>query len=199
METSFGTHWRCTALVCLLVLCFLPVGCANLLNDDQEEEDQFNLLLLTGLVVVASNPCFSQASPTRASAMHSASSLAGRTTIYGRIATLSGAPVISALVVAQSSTVNHFSTHSSVERNGSFVLSGLPSGATYKVAVESIDSDFNGRIDTHIGCFQSPSSFVDGWYAGDGATLVSSQAAGTSVPLLTANQFVNLGTILLNQ
>lgn len=187
------------ALICALALS--ASGCGDLLsgNEDEEKEELTNLLLIGALYLYASNPCNFIAPPTLASAMHAATNLAGRASITGRITTQGGAAVVAAVVIAQSSSVNHFSTLSSVNRDGTFLLSGLPTGATYKVAIESIDSDMAGRIATHVDCFQTPASFTDGWYAGNGVGLVSSQAAGTNVTLNTANQIADLGTILLNQ
>lgn len=190
----------CMTLGLVAVLLFSGTACNALgLGGRDDNDDLTKLLLLSGIFLFASNPCNSIASPTVASASHGSAALSGRATLAGRILTRSGAPVVSALVVAQSSSVNHFSTLSSVNRNGSFYLSGLPTGAGYKIAVESLNTEFNGRIATHVDCFQTPSSFTDGWYSGSGGALVSSSGAGTSVNLSTANATVDVGTILLNQ
>lgn len=189
-------------LAVLLTICMsFQIGCAGLLSQEEDDDsDLINLLLVGGLFLFASNPCNSTASPTVASALHSAASLTGRATITGRITTLTGAPVVAAVVIAQSSAVNHFSTLSSVNRDGTFYLSGLlTGGATYNIAIESINTDLAGRIATHVDCFQTPASFTDGFYAGNGASLVSTSGAGTTVTLTTDNEIRNLGTILLNQ
>ncbi|MEQ9364931.1 MAG: hypothetical protein RIF32_11840 [Leptospirales bacterium] len=196
----FRRAWARGVAALLILLIAAQGACAgNLIGQDDDDDDQTNLLLLGALFLFASNPCNSTASPTVASALHSAASLTGRATITGRIATLTGAPVIAAVVVAHSSSANHFSTLSSVNRNGTFYLSGLPTGATYKVAIESINTDFRGRIATHVDCFQTPAAFTDGYYAGSGVSLVGSEAAGTGVTLSTANEVRDLGAILLNQ
>lgn len=198
--TGRRTFWSrlFASLMIAVIALSSTTGCVGLLDDD-DDDDTTNLLLLGSLLLIASNPCNSTASPTIASALHSASSLTGRATITGRVATLSGAAVVAAVVIAQSSSANHFSTLSSVNRDGSFYLSGLPTGATYNIAIESINSDFQGRIATHVDCFQTPSSFTDGFYSGPGGTLVSTSGAGTTVNLNTANEIRNLGTILINQ
>ena len=95
--------------------------------------------------------------------------------------------------------MNHFSTLSSVNRDGTFLLSGLPTGASYNIAIESLNTEFAGRISTHVDCFQTPASFTDGWYSGSGGSLVGSSGAGTSVSLPTANSVVDVGTVLINQ
>ncbi|MCR9144015.1 MAG: carboxypeptidase regulatory-like domain-containing protein [bacterium] len=190
---------RGLATLLLLAAMSTQATCAGLLQQDDDGDEQTNLFLLSALLIIASNPCNSTASPTMASALHSSTVLSGRATIFGRVATLTGAPVVAAVVIATSSATNHFSTLSSVNRDGTFYLSGLPTGATYKVAIESINSDFQGRIATHVDCFQTPSSFTDGFYAGSGVSLVSTSGAGTDVVLSTANELRDLGTILLNQ
>jgi hypothetical protein len=173
-------------------------GCANLLESDDDQDQLTNLLLLGGLYLIVSNPCFSQASPSLASALHKSTALTGRTTITGRITTSAGAPVVAAVVIAKTGLTNHISTLSAVNRDGTFYMSGIPTASGYKIAVESIHPDFDGRIDTHVDCFQTPASFTDGWYRGSGVTITGSEASATTVDLSTsANQIVDLGQIVL--
>ncbi len=176
-------------------------ACNALTPPASDDNDDLLLigLLFVGVVSVLNNACNSVASPVADSA-RAPNAMNNRATIQGRILTAAGAPVVSAVVIARQSSTVFASTYSSVNRDGSFILAGVPAGgADYKIAIESIDSDFAGRVDTHIDCFQTPASFTDGWYTGSGGALSTSESSGSTVTVSSENTTVDVGTILLNQ
>lgn len=198
-------NFNCKAPIALLTAVLLAfgtnTGCVALSSSSGDDNNDLLLLslLLVGTAAVLSNSCNSVASPNADSA-RAPNAMNNRATITGKILTAAGAPVVSAVVIARQSTTIYASTYSSVNRDGSFILAGLPAGgANYKIAIESIQSDFAGRVDSHIDCFQTPASFTDGWYTGDGGTLNTSESAGSTVAVSSENTTVNVGTILLNQ
>lgn len=183
------------------------MGCRTNSNSD---EGTAQLLFLLYYINLISNPCNTVAPPAAQSALPTGT-LVEAASITGRILKSDGTPVVGALVIADggpagsspnATDLEHYSTHSSINSDGTFTLSGLPTaaaGAIYRIAVEPVHDNFSGRIDTQLDCFLTPSTFTPGWYAGADATVTTDAASATTFTLLSTddNTVKDLGTIKL--
>ena len=137
--------------------------------------------------------------PTEASALPSSTGLAGVGTVRGRVLTPAGRPMIGALVTVDDAVAGdsvHYSTHSSVLGDGTFIISGVPSGPGYTLSVEPVDAQYNERIDFHLDCHSSAQTFTEGWYVGadQSISLTGGSALGFSI---TDNAVTDLGSFRL--
>lgn len=186
-------------LAILLSAALLLQSCQFLGEDEKlkEQNDTTLLLVLLG-VAYFSNPCNFAGVPSLTSAQPSGS-MAAAGSIRGRIVTSAGSPVVGALVIAEDNAgvnTTFFSTHSSINRDGTFYLSGIPA-ATVKLAVEPIYSDYYNRIDTHLDCFMTPRSFTAGWARASGQTITTTRASGSNFAI-TNGAVTDAGTIIIN-
>jgi hypothetical protein len=137
--------------------------------------------------------------PSQSSALATGTLGTGFASLKGKFITASGNPVIGAPVFLDNGTNGdgiHYSTHSSVDNDGSFAISGVPTGVSYRLAVEPLNTDnFAGRITTHIDCFLTPASFTAGWWSNSGDTITTSVPAASIT--LTDSQVLDVGTIQL--
>jgi len=167
--------------------------------------DDQNLLILLLIASAANqNPCNSIASPVLASAQPSGtlSGAPAAGNITGRLVTSSGASAVNQLVIVEDTTdvsnsaaVNFWSSHTSANRDGTFFIAGVPGGTTVKLSFEPISSTYYGRIDNHIDCFLTPTSFTAGW--ANGSSIVSTRGAGQTYTITTGST-LDAGTIRLN-
>ena len=183
--------------VWILLALFLVSGCRKQ-NDDS---------LLSALVLVyASNPCNFQARPQLSAVSPSVTNV--WPTVKGRVLQANGEPAIAALVIVQDSDLDggsdgpnrrFVSTFTGLDGDGSFYMAGLPNVTDqYRISVEPIAPAYDGRIDTHIDCFQNPSSFSPGFYTGPSATINSNTGSAQTFQLnQNASQIYDSGDILL--
>ena len=184
---------RSLCVVALSLLC----ACSNVKFWEKEKEDNTDKLILLLAAAYLANPCNFTASPVLTSAQPSGTMTGVAGSIKGKLLTRAGTPAISALVIAEDNAgigVNYWATHSSINRDGSFQISGIPGGTTVKLSFESILSDYNGRIDGHIDCFKTPSTFTAGWATG--GTLTTARASGQNFAIVNATT-LDAGTIYL--
>lgn len=190
-------------LAILLSAALLLQSCQFLGEDEKlkEQNDTTLLLVLLG-VAYFSNPCNFAGVPSLTSAQPSGS-MAAAGSIRGRIVTSAGSPAVGALVIATGDgpigATEMFSSHSSINRDGTFYIAGIDPlvSASVKLAVEPIYSDYYNRIDTHLDCFATPRSFTAGWARNSGQTLTGSYASGSSFTI-TAGAVTDAGTIIIN-
>lgn len=179
--------------VVVFVAAILGMSCKR--NDNDDEERRWNILALA-IILYNANPCNFAGTPSETSAGPRTTN-AGVGSVKGRVITTTGAPVVNALVIADGGTqvdANSWSSHTSIARDGSFLIAGIPTGAgALKLGVEPVQSTFYGRIDTHIDCFMSPLTFTSGWYQTGGGT--TSSYAGASTFTVSGAGVTNLGTI----
>lgn len=181
-------------LVTLLV--FLP-AC-------QTSEGNEDLLLGAFLIIYASNPCNFQARPQLSSVTPTVTN--SRPNITGRVLQANGEPAIAALVIAEDTDADggsdgpgkrFVSTFTGLDGDGSFYMAGLPNATDgYRISVEPIDSEYDGRIDTHIDCFQNPSSFSAGYYTGPSSEVNRNTGSASTFTLNPGDTF-NAGDIIL--
>lgn len=125
--------------------------------------------------------------------------MAAAGSIRGKILTSASTGAVSALVIAEDNagvSTTFFSTHSSINLDGTFFISGIPA-STVKLAVEPIYSDYYNRIDTHIDCFISPRSFTAGWARSSGQTTTTTRASGSNF-VITNGAVTDAGNIVIN-
>lgn len=159
---------RKITIITIAVLSFASCSIQGLFT---KKEDDNTLLFASLLLSQSADPCFNVSKPIAGATTQSGYGVgSGFSVLTGRVVTQSGASVIAANIVAVSSPTDYVATFTGLGGDGSFYLSGVNPGASYRLAVEPIGNDFTGRIDTFIDCYQSPYSFTPGWYAGDGAT-----------------------------
>lgn len=188
------------SLVCVSLFLALSVNCRS--SDDNEQETLLGLLLL----VYLSDPCNQISSPLLTSAQATNTSALGSGegnmgVVRGRVTTSSGSSVVAANIAAEpvgSPGTSLVSTYSSVNRDGTFLLSGIPAGTNYRIAVEPIDPEFDQRIDTHIDCFQSPKSFTSVWIPASGSEGTSFSTGARSFNV-SAGETLDTGTISLSE
>ncbi len=188
-----------TTMKRLFLLLLISVSLCTSCKPSSDEDTR---LLLLALLVVAynMNPCNFAGTPTEASAgTTSTNNTVG--SVKGKVQLTTGVPVVNALVIADTGTTsdaNFWSSHTSINRDGSFLISGIPPTGTVRLAVEPLSSTFYGRIDTHIDCFLSPLSFTSGWYVSNGtAAAAASPGSGTTFAV-TGGAVTNLGTITVS-
>lgn len=191
---------KVTSAVLLLALA----ACQAPWDKEKEKLDEQNrntLILILLAAAYYSNPCNTTGIPSLASAQAAGAMNGAGGSIRGKILTASSTGAVSALVIAESNAgvgTTFFSTHSSIDRDGTFFISGIPSSVSpLKVAVEPIYSDYYNRIDTHIDCFISPRSFTSGWSRGNGATTTTTRASGSNFTI-TNGAVTDAGTIIVN-
>lgn len=166
--------------------------------DNSDEIRERNLLTLLA-VAYASNPCNRTASPGLSAGAATSGSLINVGSIRGRVTTSAGLPVVNALVLVEDGNQTDstfYASHSSLGRDGSFEIAGIPVGASYRVSVEPLNLAYAGRIDSHIDCFLSPVAFTYGWYAGSGTTAASTYGSA-AVVATTANVRNDIGTLVI--
>ncbi|MBR33791.1 MAG: hypothetical protein CMN77_21010 [Spirochaetaceae bacterium] len=184
----------------------LPVLIATMpfIASCQEQKD--DSLLTAFLVVYASNPCNFQARPQLSAVSPSVANV--WPTVKGRVLQANGDPAIAALVIVQDSDTDgasdgpgkrFVSTFTGLNGDGSFYMAGLPNVTDqYRISVEPIDPQYDGRIDTHIDCFQNPASFSPGYYTGPSSTINSNTGSAQTFQLNpNASQLYDAGDILL--
>ena len=181
----------------ILVLLFFVYGC-NLEDtlypnrDKTRQQQQMRVLILYSALLYYSDPCNygSYIYPRLGSAQRS--SLippSGFMDVTGRVVTNNGKAVRGALVLLEdpdkivlepdtgiSQPEFYYGTHSSVNNDGTFYLSGVhyTPGDNFLLSVAPIESSYFGRIDMHLDCYLSPRDFQEGWYTGDGGTITGS-------------------------
>ena len=182
--------------------CTLFLPFAEVLNEAESETTISPILALGLLYLLTQNDdddTVCAYAPSEASALATGTLGTGFASIKGKFLTASGNPVIGAPVFLDDGTNGdgvHYSTHSSINNDGSFVISGVPTGVNYRLAVEPLNTDnFTGRITTHIDCFLTPSSFTAGWWSNSGGTITTS--VPTASITLTDSQVLDVGTINL--
>ncbi|MBL8019856.1 MAG: hypothetical protein JNM27_09340 [Leptospirales bacterium] len=187
--------------VIAILLLAASMNCAAMFDADKtssfSNEELFVILLLLSQ---RQDACSGVGVPVLASAQGTGSMGGAAGSISGRLLTASGAPVVSALVIAEdsgSTGITFFSSHTSIARDGSFLISGIPGGSTVKLSFEPIDSGFKNRIDKHIDCFMTPSTFTVGWAPNTGSSLVSTKGSGRTYTI-TTGATNNAGNIFLN-
>ncbi len=183
-------------IACASLLLFALACDSAVLNLDGKNDDRERQLRLLGLFFIAVNPCTTAVSPGTGSAGFSAGSVAGFGSVSGRLLTATGAPVVSALVTVDDGDATNsifYSSHTSINRDGSFTVAGIPAGSGYRVSVEPVNPLYANRITTHIDCFETPASFTEGFYSGADSviTTTSGSAAGFS---LSSTESRDLGT-----
>ena len=177
-----------------LLFTMLTFSSCSVQNLFTKEKDDDSLLLAAILLTQPRGPCSSVAYPAVGATTQPGYGAGSRFSVLtGRVVTQSGASVIAANIVAVSSPTDYVATFTGLGGNGSFYLSGVNPGATYSLAVEPIGSDFAGRIDTFIDCYQTPGSFTAGWYTAAGAT--TEPNIGTSFLSPSAGGVSDLGVI----
>lgn len=167
--------------ITIILVSFSLVGSFHC-SAEKNNDDETLLALL--LFVYLSNPCNRISSPMLSSAQASNSSaltngIFDLGVVTGRVVTQSGGAVVAANIAAEpigNPGKNLVSTYSAINRDGSFVLSGIPASTDYRIAIEPIDPEFEQRIDTHVDCFQNPKSFTPVWITASGTTTSSSGA-----------------------
>jgi hypothetical protein len=166
-------------------------GC-SVQNLSTKEKDDSYLLLAAILLSQPQGLCSTFSYPAvGATTQPGYGAGSGFSVLTGRVVTQIGAPVIAANIVAvpTGSPTDFVATFSGLGGDGSFYLSGVNPATSYELAVEPIGSDFTGRIDIFINCYQTPDSFTAGWYTGAGTTTggtpvsFNSLAAGGSLDL----------------
>ncbi len=184
-------------VVCVL-LCACLASCSNVrFWEKPPEDDTVTLLLLLGAAAYLSNPCNFTASPLSASVVPSGAN-AGQGNIRGRLLTRAGQPAVSALVIAEDNAnvgTIFWSSHTSLNRDGSFQISSIPNAVVVKLSFEPISSTFDNRIDRHIDCFKTPATFQAGW-ANSSGTLSTSRASGQNYSIVGGST-IDAGTIYL--
>lgn len=189
-------------LAAALAGLLLAASCQFPWDKEQEKLDEQNrntLLLVLLVAAYYSNPCNFAGVPTLASAQASGGMNNAGGSIRGRIMTSASTGAVGALVIAEDNAgvgTNFYSTHSSIDRDGTFFIAGIPA-STVKLAVEPIHSDYYNRIDTHVDCFLSPRSFTAGWSRGNGATTTTTRASGSNF-VITNGAVTDAGTIVIN-
>lgn len=161
---------RKITIITIAVLSFAGCSIQSLFT---KKEDDTTLLFASLLLSQSAGPCFNVSKPVAGATTQSGyDDNSGFSVLTGKVVTQSGAPVIAANIVAvpTGSPTDFVATFTGLGGDGSFYLSGVNPSSLYELAVEPIGSDFSGRIDTFIDCYQTPDSFTPGWYAGDGAT-----------------------------
>ncbi len=192
-------------LVLLVTMMILPSCYYFQKPPDNNKMQEMTLLVVLGLAYFG-NPCNFAASPISSSAVSSSALPANYASVKGRLLTTTGQPVVNALVVLDEATSvsdqYYYSSHSAVNRDGSFVIAGFPFGAGFPVAspqfrlsVEPIHTSMYQRIDTHIDCFMSPANFTAGWYKGAGNSIISTVGSATAITGFSTNEVRDLGTI----
>ena len=170
--------------------------------------DKLDKLLLIIKVQEMQDPCFTTPFPGQGSGL--AESVAyqlsnNSAAITGKVVTASGSPVIGALVVADDDNTDqsdgvYYTTYSSINRDGSFELSGIDvsSKKNFWVGVEPIDWDrYSGIIDSNIDCFSYKLPFTAGWYTGNGSYISAVRPLTAAVQNLSAGETRDLGSIFL--
>ncbi len=200
-------YWKrsIAALLLAFACLFANTACLSVLLGQEDEQEDTTLLRLVLLYLLlqpkksSGDGCSGVASPTLASALPASTIGTGFANIKGKLVTASGAAAVAAVIMLDdNSTSNavHYSTHSSINRDGTFAIGGVQTGTTYRLAIESLNTtDFSGRIATHIDCYLTPSSFSAGWYNGSGDT-ISTTAPAPAINL-TNSETRDLGTIKL--
>ena len=201
METRMRLMFRITSAVLVLTLgtaCQTPWDKEK---DKLDEQNRNTLILILLAAAYYSNPCNTTGIPSLASAQAAGGMNGAGGSLRGKILTASSTGAVSALVIAESNAgvgTTFFSTHSSIDRDGTFFIAGIPASASpVKIAVEPIYSDYYNRIDTHIDCFISPRSFTSGWSRGNGATTTTTRASGSNFTI-TNGAVTDAGTIVVN-
>jgi len=157
-------------------------------------------MLLFFLIAITSNKCYSTSSPLPESAAHTSPSLPSSASVKGKALTRRGAPVVSALVIVDDAVKGdnvYYSSHTSINRDGSFQISGIPTGPNYTLSIEPLNIMYNNHIDNHIDCFQSPISFTEGYYTGSGNQITTVDSSAESFALNNQNEVLDLGTFKL--
>ncbi|MEQ8351438.1 MAG: carboxypeptidase-like regulatory domain-containing protein [Leptospiraceae bacterium] len=178
---------------------FLATAC-------QPRKGNDDILLSALIVLYASNPCNFQSAPQLSAVRPSVANV--WPTVQGRVLQANGDPAIAALVIVQDSDTDgasdgpgkrFVSTFTGLNGDGSFYMAGLPNITDqYRISVEPIDSTYDGRIDTHIDCFQNPSSFSPGYYTGPSSTINSNTGSAQTFQLnQDASQIYDAGDIIL--
>ncbi|MCE9600360.1 MAG: hypothetical protein K8S54_20550 [Spirochaetia bacterium] len=186
----------------MILLLALGINCTVLGLEPQKQSGLSNqdLFLLLLLLSQRQDACAGVSSPILSSAQGTGSMGGAAGSITGRLLTASGASAVSALVIAEDSAttgLTFFSSHTSIGRNGTFLISGIPGGSTVKLSFEPIDTGFKNRIDRHIDCFMTPASFTSGWAPNTGSSLVSTKGTGRTYTITTGGTF-DAGNIFLN-
>ena len=193
-------HLRVAATVLCLALTHSCTLYDSIFGKDNAEEIRNQNLLILLAAAYLSNPCNRIGPPNAAAGAATSGALIGAGSLRGRVRTTAGAPVVNALVLVEDGNQadsTFFASHSSLSRDGSFEIAGIPVGASYRVSVEPINTAYYSRIETHIDCFLSPATFTYGWYAGNGAGVASSFGAASTVST-TANVRNDIGTLVVS-
>ena len=189
------------ATIVILSLIFVQTHCQFFDDKDKERTRDTNLLALLVLAYL-SNPCNRVAPPGANAGAPTSSALLNVGSLRGRVQDTDGTPVLNALVLVedgpQSADSTYFSSHSSLSADGSFEIAGIPVGSTYKVSVEPINTAYYSRIDTHIDCFLSPTTFQYGWFAGDGVTAARTFNGAATLATAT-NGRTHIGTLKVSR
>ena len=163
-------------------------------NDDRERT---RLLTLLGLAYL-SNSCDGVASPTLESAMHTSPALTGYGYLKGKVKTQDGEPVVGGLVTLGLGITNTlYGSHTGINRDGTFIISGIPINNYYKLSISQVDDLYAGRIDTHLDCYSSPRYFTEGLYAGP--DLPVTVTASEVKTIFLNSEMVDLGTFTINK
>jgi hypothetical protein len=184
-----------SAILYTALALFVFSGCSVQGLFTKSKKEDHTLLLAVILLSQPQGPCSNVSYPAVGATSQAGYGVSsGFSVLTGRVVTQSGASVIAANIVAVSSPTDYVATFTGLGGDGSFYLSGVNPGTSYTLAVEPIGSDFAGRIDTFIECYQTPRSFTAGWYNGSGATTGSSMS-GTPFTSPSAGNVSDLGVI----
>lgn len=191
----------------LLLASVTLIHCNHSRLDFLSDADDSTLYLGLMLAWWLSDPCNTIHSPDENWARPTQSN-SGSSMIHGRIETAAGQPVVNALVVAErTDAIGEFfvSSHSSINRNGSFIIAGVFPG-NYRLSVEPVSgyqapasqnyTEFAGRIDQHMDCFLNPEDFSPGWFRQPESTITSIDANASSIPVGSTD--VDLGVLYID-
>jgi len=172
---------------------------ASILPPHKKGPSDTEWILIILALTPRSGPCSAVASPDLASAQP-VGLMVGAGNITGRLVTASGQNAVSQLVIAEDTAnpgVNFWSSHTSVNRNGTFEIAGIPSGTTVRLSFEPIASMYYYRIDSQIDCFMTPASFSPGWASTNGSSITPGKTSGATY-LITSGTTIDVGTISLD-
>jgi len=208
-------------VVIVSVMTILLLGLPNCkqVNDAINPPPSHNEQRMIKLIIFAEllkqyDPCYNLSRPLLSSAQPTITTLANVANLTGKIVDDSGNPVVGSLVQLNDPDpasylvgtppndidtfpTYFFSTHSSIDGDGTFFLAGVPttSVTNYRLSLEPLSSDFDYGIDFHLDCFKSSQDFMEGWY--DGVDSITNSEPTVGNVDISSGGTIDLGVITL--